>query len=114
MKKYGLNFISDHDIYEHVKVTVLKYRFKIDLKKFIKNLLDPIKLTFDSVVYKKDIEEVLENEIIRQLDKSNTNHIGYFNQNIFKYLDDKWTVPKTGYDIINNSPYAEAANFLSF
>ena len=101
MKKYDLKFISDHDIYGHVKATVLKYRFQIDLEAFNKNLLDPIKLTFDAKVYKKTIEAVLESEIIRQMDKSNTNHIGYFHQNIFKYFGNGWTVPTEGYDIIN-------------
>lgn len=101
MKKYGLEFISDNDIYEHVKTTVLKYRFQIDLAEFNKNLLDPIKLTFDAKVYRKDLEAVLESEIIRQMDKSNTNHIGHFHQNIFHYFGNGWTVPTEGYDIIN-------------
>jgi len=51
MSKYNLGFISDEDLFNHVKETVEKYRFKIDLKKFNKNLIDPIKLTFDSKVY---------------------------------------------------------------
>ncbi|MCF7988325.1 MAG: Eco47II family restriction endonuclease [Methylovulum sp.] len=101
MKKYDLGFISDHDIYKHVKTTVLKYRFQIDLAEFNKNLLDPIKLTFDAKIYNKSIEAVLEAEIIRQMDKSNTNHIGYFHQNIFHYFGNGWTVPIEGYDIIN-------------
>jgi hypothetical protein len=88
-------------IFHHVRDTVLKYRFKIDLIQFNGNLIDPIKLTFDSKVYKKDIEDVLESEIIRQLDKSNTNHIGYFHQNIFKFIGNGWTVPREGYDIVN-------------
>jgi len=101
MGKYELGFISDEDIFHHVRDTVLKYRFKIDLIQFNGNLIDPIKLTFDSKVYKKDIEDVLESEIIRQLDKSNTNHTGYFHQNIFKFIGNGWTVPREGYDIVN-------------
>lgn len=65
MKKYNLGFISDDDIFQHVKDTVMKYRFQIDLAEFNSNLIDPVKLTFDSKVYKKDIEDVLESEIIR-------------------------------------------------
>lgn len=105
MEKYGLRFISDYDIYEHVKTTVLKYRFQINLAEFNKNLLDPIKLTFDAKVYKKSIEAVLESEIIRQMDKSNTNHIGYFHQNIFHYFGNGWTVPDQGYDIVNEKEH---------
>jgi len=88
-------------LYNHTKDTVEKYRFQIDLAKFNKNLIDPIKLTFDSKVYDKDIQSVIESEIVRQVDKSNTNHIGYFYQNIFNYIGDGWSVPTKGYDIVN-------------
>ncbi|PHS42365.1 MAG: hypothetical protein COB07_01085 [Sulfurovum sp.] len=33
---YNLNFISDENLFSHVKETVEKYRFTIDLKKFNK------------------------------------------------------------------------------
>jgi len=101
MNNYNLGFISDKDFYQHVKETVDKYRFAIDLKGFNKNLVDPIKLTFDAKVYKKDLESVIEAEIIRQIDKSNTNHIGFFHQNIFRYIGNDWSVPDTGYDVVN-------------
>jgi len=67
----------------------------------MKNLPDPIKLTFDAGVYRKDIEFVIESEVLRQIDKSNTNHIGYFHQNIFRYIGNGWQVPAQGYDLIN-------------
>ena len=102
MKRYNLHFIQDSDLFEHVKCTVLKYRFAIDLQQFNSNLIDPIKLTFDAKVYKKHIEDVLESEVIPQLDKSNTNHIGYFHQNISRYIGGgDWEVPDQGYDIVN-------------
>jgi len=109
---YNLSFISDDDLFAHVKETVEKYRFQIDLKKFNKNLIDPIKLTFDSKIYNKSIEEIVESEIIRQMDKSNTNHIGYFHQNIFKYMNANWKVPKEGFDLINEEEkiYVEMKN----
>lgn len=112
MEEYNLGFITDSDIFKHVKDTVMKYRFRINLSEFNSNLIDPVKLTFDSKVYKKDIEDVLESEIIRQLDKSNTNHIGYFHQNIFKFIGNGWTVPDQGYDIVNESEkiYVEMKN----
>lgn len=101
MRDYNLSFISNENIYNHVKETVRKYRFCIDLAEFNKNLVDPIKLTFDAKVYRKSIEFVIESEVLRQIDKSNTNHIGYFHQNIFRYLSNKWKVPVQGYDIVN-------------
>lgn len=103
MNNYNLNFISNEDLFNHVKETVLKYRFKIDLKEFNKNLIDPIKLTFDSKVYKKNLESLINDEIMRQIDKSNTNHIGYFHQNIFKYIGSGWSVPEIGFDVINET-----------
>jgi len=109
---YGLNFITDENLYQHVKDTVDKYRFQIDLKEFNKNLVDPIKLTFDAKVYQKDVQAVIEAEVIRQIDKSNTNHIGYFHQNIFHYIGNGWHVPQSGYDIVNTEQkyYIEMKN----
>ncbi|OIR25492.1 Eco47II family restriction endonuclease [Bathymodiolus thermophilus thioautotrophic gill symbiont] len=101
MRNYGLSFISNEDLYNHTKDTVEKYRFQVDLAKFNKNLIDPIKLTFDSKVYGRDMQSVIESEIVRQMDKSNTNHIGYFHQNIFNHIGNNWSVPANGYDIVN-------------
>jgi hypothetical protein len=112
MKNYNLLFISDADLFNHVKETVEKYRFTIDLAEFNKNIIDPIKLTFDAKVYDKRIQAVVESEILRQLDKSNTNHIGYFHQNIFKYLGNGWRVPDSGFDVVNDTQkiYVEMKN----
>lgn len=63
MNKYGLNFITDEYLYNHTKNTIKQYRFKVNLKQFNKNLIDLIKLTFDSKVYGIDIQGVIENEI---------------------------------------------------
>lgn len=102
MHKYNLDFISDEDIYEHVKNTVEAYRHEITLAQFNENVIDPIKLTFDAKVYSKTIRQAVEDECFRQIDKSNTNRIGYFHQNIFKYAGNGWVVPKTGFDVENN------------
>ena len=116
MKKYGLGFISDADIYEHVRNTVLRYRRSINLKEFNKNLIDPIKLTFDSKIYGQDIHQTIEAECIRQIDKSNNNHIGYFHQYLFKYAGSGWTVPPNGvnggFDVFNEERkiYVEMKN----
>lgn len=111
IEDYNLPFISNIDIFNHVKETIEKYRFDITLKEFNKNLVDPIKLTFDSKVYGKTIEEIIESESLRQIDKSNTNHIGYFHQNIFKYFNG-WIVPPQGFDAINekNKIFVEMKN----
>lgn len=112
MNNYNLNFISNQNLFNHVKETVLNYRFQIDLREFNKNLIDPIKLTFDSKVYQKDLQSLINDEIMRQIDKSNTNHIGYFHQNIFRYFGNDWSVPDTGFDVINETQniYVEMKN----
>ncbi|HLB57063.1 MAG TPA: Eco47II family restriction endonuclease [Coxiellaceae bacterium] len=112
MRKYNLGFITDKDLFNHVKDIIKKYRFHIDLARFNKNIPDPIKLTFDSKVYRKSIRDVIRDESFRQIDKSNTNHIGYFHQNIFKYIGGDWTVPIHGFDIINKNKkiYVEMKN----
>ena len=78
MKKYNLEFISDKDIYDHVRRTIESYRRNINLKEFNSNIVDPIKLTFDAKVYGKTMEQIIEDECFRQIDKSNSNTIGYF------------------------------------
>ncbi len=102
MNDYKLSFISNENLFKHVQDTVLKYRFKINLKDFKQNLVDPIKLTFDHLVYQKTLDVLINDEIMRQIDRSNTNHIGYFHQNIFNYIGDGWYVPAKGFDIVNN------------
>ena len=116
MRKYNLGFIADKDIYEHVRNTVMQYRRSINLKEFNKNVIDPIKLTFDSKIYRQTIEETIKSECIRQIDKTNNNRIGYFHQYIFRYAGNGWEVPangsKGGFDIINEERhiYVEMKN----
>lgn len=103
---WNLSFISEKNFEEHVKETILKYGTKLEaynLKKFNKNIIDPIKLIFDKYVYGASWEEIIKNEIFRQRDKSNNNDIGYFHQYIFKYFNN-CRVPingkEGGWDII--------------
>lgn len=51
---WNLTFISEEDFTDHVKATIEKYGEKLesfDLKRFNKNIIDPIKLIFDKIVY---------------------------------------------------------------
>ena len=85
----------------------MKYGEKLepyDLKKFNSNLIDPIKLIFDKSVYRASWEEIINNEIFRQRDKSSNNDIGYFHQNIFSYFKG-CEVPQAGWDVIYRNPY---------
>lgn len=97
-----LSFISEEQLTIHVKETIKKYGKKLkpfDLKHFNNNIIDPIKLIFDKNVYQLTWEEIVKNEILRQRDKSNSNDIGYFHQNIFQYMNG-CIVPEKGWDVI--------------
>ncbi|UWD34828.1 Eco47II family restriction endonuclease [Mycoplasma cottewii] len=100
--EFNLNFISQKDFEKHVIDTIKQYKSSlksINLKRFNKNLIDPIKLIFDKNVFNKEFEEIIKLEISRQRDKTNNNIIGYFHQNIFKYIKN-CKVPVQGWDVI--------------
>lgn len=110
---WQLSFISEEAFIGHVQATIEKYGEKLqsfDLKRFNKNLIDPIKLIFDKTVYGSSWEEIVSSEIFRQRDKSNNNDIGYFHQRIFQYIEN-CEVPSTGWDVIytndNGIPIAD-------
>lgn len=99
--RYNLGFIDDTVIYNYVKSYVEQFTTEIDLRKFNRNIVDPIKLTFDAKVYGKSWDEVISDECIRQIDKANSNVLGYFHQNLFKLVGNGWSVPEKGFDIVN-------------
>ena len=106
---WTLNFISEEDFKNHVKKTIKKYGEKLksfDLKYFNKNIIDPIKMIFDKLVYNVSWKEIISNEIFRQRDKSNNNDIGYFHQYIFKYIANCYVPSKKdgGWDIVYTNP----------
>lgn len=109
---FPLTFISEEDLIEHVRKTIQAYGTKLEpfnIEKFNSNLIDPIKLIFDKMVYQSTWEEIVKNEIFRQRDKANNNDIGYFHQHIFKYIDrEKCFVPQNGeqggWDVIYRNP----------
>ena len=99
---WDIDFISEDNFRKHVNETIEKYRENlkaIDLKKFNKNIIDPVKMLFDKNVYGITWEKIIKNEIFRQIDKSNNNAIGYFHQRIFQYIDG-CKVPDNGWDVI--------------
>ena len=107
---WTLSFITEEDFTAHVRATIQKYGDKLksyDLKIFNKNLVDPIKLIFDKTVYRATWEETISNELFRQRDKSANNDIGYFHQNIFRYIKNCHVPPngeEGGWDVIYQNP----------
>ena len=66
---WKLKFISQENFVKHVEATIDKYGEKLesfDIKRFNKNIIDPIKLIFDKTVYQSTWEEMVGNEIFRQ------------------------------------------------
>ena len=107
---WDLTFITEENFIEHVRATIQKYGDKLepfDLKRFNKNLVDPVKLIFDKTVYRSTWEETIGNEIFRQRDKANNNDIGYFHQRIFQYITNCHVPPNGedgGWDVIYTNP----------
>lgn len=99
MRNYNLSFISDKDVYNLVKETVQSY--KRNLTDFSTNIIDPIKLTFDTKVYGKDIETIIDDECFHQIDKNNINLIESFHKNLFKCAPSGWTASKEWFDVEN-------------
>lgn len=113
-EEWDMDFIKQEDFIKHVKEILNKMYEKKNIGKlseFNKNLIDPIKLTFDTFTNQLTKKTLIISEIDRQVDKSITNHIGEFHQNIFKYIDG-WVVPKAGFDIENEKEhiYVELKN----
>ena len=112
---YNLGFVTDEALFNHVKDTVLHYRVNIDLREFNKNIVDPVKMTFDAKVFGRSFESLVQDECMRQIDKSNNNTIGYFHQNFFRLAPAGWEVPAngvTGFDVQNDNQhiYVEMKN----
>lgn len=107
---WALSFITEEDFTNHVRATIQKYGEKLesfDIKRFNKNIIDPVKLIFDKTVYRSTWEETISNEIFRQRDKSNNNDIGYFHQRIFQYIANCHVPPngeEGGWDVIYRNP----------
>lgn len=107
---WDIEWISEADFLRHVRETVEQYNNKMrpyTVEDFNKNVIDPVKLTFDKAISGHTWEEQIELEIFRQRDKSNNNIIGYFHQRIFQYID-RCEVPpngqKGGWDVIVDVP----------
>ena len=61
---WKIKFISEEDFTNHVRATIEKYGTKLesfDIKKFNKNIIDPVKLIFDKTVYQTSWGEMVGN-----------------------------------------------------
>lgn len=80
-----LSFINDEDLFNCIDKVVNKYTensSKITLKDFYKNKVDPFKFYFDMQFNSMEIEEYLASEVLRKNDKSISNAIGTFHEEL--------------------------------
>lgn len=86
---YKIKFITEEDYKSVVKKVIETYHKSYLDKSFdnmTKNIIDPVKMYFDTIVYGQSVQNFIESERIRQIDKTNNNAIGYFHQNLLSKL----------------------------
>lgn len=111
-----LEFISDKDLFECIKElhkTYIKVKEEATLKQFYKNKVDPIRFNFDMLFNNLDYETIISNEIMRQKEKTISNAIGIFHENLIGCIDGYTNMPVGyGYDIKKNDGtiFAEIKN----
>ncbi|MCB0738248.1 MAG: Eco47II family restriction endonuclease, partial [Bacteroidetes bacterium] len=80
-----LDFISDEHLLDCIKNlhdSYVKAKTNVSKQKFYSNKIDTIKLTFDAHFNGLSEKQIVENEIMRQIDKSINNSIGTFHEQI--------------------------------
>ncbi len=115
MKNKYLDFISDEHFLAciaNLHNSYLKAKANISKKKFYKNKIDTIKLTFDSHFNNISEEKIIETEILRQIDKSINNSIGTFHEQILDGIVGFEMGKLSGFDIkaTDNTLFADIKN----
>lgn len=110
-----LNFITDEHLLsciENLHKSYLKAKANVSKKKFYKNKIDTIKLTFDAKFNNLDEETLIKTEINRQIDKSINNSIGTFHEEILDGIEGFEMGNLSGFDIkaTNNTLFADIKN----
>ncbi|MFO7938782.1 MAG: Eco47II family restriction endonuclease [Bacteroidota bacterium] len=97
-----VDFISDkHFLFciENLFNSYIKAKEVISKKRFYSNKIDTFKLTFDAKFNNITEEAVIENEIMRQIDKSINNSIGTFHEQILGGIKGYEMGSLSGFDI---------------
>lgn len=110
-----LDYITDDHLLkciENLHQSYLTAKSDINTKKFYKNKIDTIKLTFDSKFNDLDEKTLIKTEITRKIDKSINNFIGTFHEEILGGINGFKIGNHDGYDVkaIDNSLFAEIKN----
>jgi len=110
-----LDFISDEHLLScinNLHQSYIKAKENISKKKFYSNKIDTFKLTFDSKFNDKNEKSIIENEIIRQVDKSINNSIGTFHEEVLGGIKGYERGNLSGFDIkaTDNTLFADVKN----
>lgn len=110
-----LSYITDEHLFsciENLHKSYLKAKENVSKKKFYKNKIDTIKLTFDSKFNDLDEETLIKTEINRQIDKSINNSIGTFHEEILGGINGFEIGNLSGFDIKanDNTLFADIKN----
>ena len=100
-----LSFIGDSQLEQIVHKVLTKGVIALEIanKKFERNVIDPFSIIFEMNGFEINFDQWNKNEKLRQAQKSLSNEIGNFHQNILGSVDDWQTLP-TGeiIDIVNH------------
>lgn len=110
-----VNFISDEHLLKSIENLYQSYqraKENIPRKRFYKNKIDTIKLTFDARFSEINEVEILKSEILRQIDKSINNSIGTFHEQILGGIEGYEVGNLSGFDIkaIDDTLFADIKN----
>lgn len=114
-KNKYVDFVSDEHFLkciQNLHQSYIRAKTKISKKKFYKNKIDTIKLTFDSRFNNLSQEELIKSEISRQIDKSVNNAIGAFHEQVLGGIDGFEVGNLSGFDIKahDNTLFADIKN----
>jgi hypothetical protein len=115
MKNKYVDFISDKHLLiciDNLHKSYLNAKNNITKKKFYKNKVDTVKLTFDSKFNNIEEESLIQAEILRQIDKSINNSIGTFHEEILGGVKGFEIGSLSGFDIkaSDNTLFADIKN----
>lgn len=115
MGKY-VDFIEDEKLFMAIKIlykTYVKSYASKTLKEMNKNIMDPFKFQFDTIFLNGgDMVATLKSEIFRQSDKSISNAIGVFHQQLLGSIEGFSETPTLPCDVKknDNTIFAEVKN----
>lgn len=110
-----VSFVSDEHLLkciENLYGAYLKAKAGVSKKKFYRNKVDTIKLTFDLHFNNLSERSIIETEILRQIDKSINNSIGTFHEEVLGGIEGFERGNLSGFDIkaTNDTLFADIKN----